>query len=253
MSTLSVSPASATRLRASSACGGESVIPVTWAPWRPAAWMAKRAPAAADVEQVLPGLEVELGAHELVLRLLRLLERGRPAREDRARVGHRRPEEEPEVVVGDVVVVAHRAGVALARVAPAARHELGRRARVGTARPGGAGHRPGQPRSRAAVQVRGLPRVQELDHGVHVVDAERPRHIGAAQPELAGRAQGLDQRLRRVCGERRAVGAGRFDTRPVPERDRERAIRQRFGDRLAQRLGGGQRHPPDDIRCGRSA
>ena len=54
------------------------------------------APAAADVEQALAGLEAELGAHELELGLLGLLERRGPAREDRAAVGHRLVEEERE-------------------------------------------------------------------------------------------------------------------------------------------------------------
>ena len=74
----------------------------------------ERAPATADVEDMLALAQSELLAHELELGLLRLLERARPAREDRAAVGHRAIEEEGEEFVGDVVVVAHRARVALA-------------------------------------------------------------------------------------------------------------------------------------------
>ena len=48
------------------------------------------APAAAEVEQPLARLEVELAGDQVVLRVLRLLEGGRLGREQRAGVGHRR-------------------------------------------------------------------------------------------------------------------------------------------------------------------
>jgi hypothetical protein len=41
MSTRSATPASSARRRARSACGGDSVMPVTCAPWLTAAWTAK--------------------------------------------------------------------------------------------------------------------------------------------------------------------------------------------------------------------
>ena len=75
----------------------------------------ERAPAAADVEDALTRRQRELRANELELRLLRLLERLRATREDRARVGHRAIEEQLEELVRDVVMVAYRAGVATQR------------------------------------------------------------------------------------------------------------------------------------------
>ena len=86
------------------------------------------APAAADVEDPLAGLERQLRADHLELRLLRLLERRRAPREDRAAVGHRLVEEEREELGRQVVVVADRAGVALLRPARALRPQLGARA-----------------------------------------------------------------------------------------------------------------------------
>jgi hypothetical protein len=84
----------------------------------------ERAPAAADVEDALAGLQVELRADEVELGPLRLLERRRAAREDRARVRHRLVQEEREVLVGEVVVVRDRALVAQDRVALALRAQL---------------------------------------------------------------------------------------------------------------------------------
>ena len=94
------------------------------------------APAAADVEQPLPGLEVELAGDQVVLLGLRLLERRVLGREDRAGVGHRRAEDQLVEAVGDVVVVvdhlgvaAHRVPQALDRPAPARQVLLRRRRR----------------------------------------------------------------------------------------------------------------------------
>jgi hypothetical protein len=70
------------------------------------------APAAADVEDALARLELQLGADELELGSLRLFERGGAAAEDRAAVGHRLAEEQLEELGWQVVVVAHRATVA---------------------------------------------------------------------------------------------------------------------------------------------
>ena len=96
----------------------------------------ERAPAAADVEHTLAPLEAELLADQLVLGLLGRLERRRAAREDRARVGHRRAEEEAEELGRDVVVVAHGARVALDEWKRPLRRELGggRRRRADRAR-----------------------------------------------------------------------------------------------------------------------
>ena len=42
------------------ACGSDSVMPVTWTPCSRAAWIGERAPAAADVEHPLAGLQRQL-------------------------------------------------------------------------------------------------------------------------------------------------------------------------------------------------
>ena len=64
----------------------------------------RRTPAAADVEQRHAGLEAELAKGEVDLGELRLLERHVVALEVRAAVGLRRVEEQPEEVVGQVVM-----------------------------------------------------------------------------------------------------------------------------------------------------
>jgi len=48
----------------------------------------------------------------------------------------------------------------------------------------------------AAVDLRRLPVVEQADDGVEVVDVERTRDVGAAEPELARRAQDMRERLR---------------------------------------------------------
>ena len=84
----------------------------------------------------------------------------RPREKIRARVGHRRAEEEPEELRRDVVVVAHRARVALARMEAPARRQLGRGRRRRAHDAGGAAPRraSGAPcgggRSRAAASGR---------------------------------------------------------------------------------------------------
>ncbi len=87
-------------------------------------------PPAADVEHALALLQGELGADQLELGLLRLLERGRPTREVRAAIRHRHVQEQCEELVADVVVVAYGAPVAGEGVALAAQPQLrARRAR----------------------------------------------------------------------------------------------------------------------------
>ena len=80
------------------------------------------APAAAEVEQALARLEVELAGDQVVLGVLRLLERRVLGREDRAGVGHRGAEDVLVEGVGDVVVVVDRLGVAALGV-PQALHD----------------------------------------------------------------------------------------------------------------------------------
>ena len=177
----------------------------------------ERAPAATNVEHGLAGLEAELGADELELRLLRLFEGLGAAREDRAAVGEARSEEQLEELVADVVVVAHRACVALGAVVLALEHVLGRRAGAAAAR-----SRRGAPRVRGAPSAlrahrRRLPGVEHPHDALEVVDGEVAGHIGAADAELAGRAQRVGERARRAHAEMRAaVAVGRRKRRLRP-------------------------------------
>ena len=161
------------------------------------------APAAADVEQPHAGLEVELAGDEVVLVVLRLLERRVLAREHRAGVGHRRTQHHLVEAVRDVVVVVDRVGVATQRVAEAldgpapARQRLLRRHRrrleVRPAQPahdlqrlGGCG--------RAELEVpveqhQGVVRVP----GVHALDVEVAHDVGPREAEVAGRGQQVGQ------------------------------------------------------------
>ena len=63
------------------------------------------APAAADLEHAIAGLEPELVADPLILAPLRVCERLVRPLEDRARVGHRLVEHQREEIVPEVVVV----------------------------------------------------------------------------------------------------------------------------------------------------
>ena len=115
--------------RARSACGCESVMPTTLRAVLGRGVDARSCPSRSRRRApARPPSAPSLRADQLELRLLGLLERRRAAREDRAAVGHRLVEEEREELVGDVVVVADRAGVALLAVAAAARAQLGLRA-----------------------------------------------------------------------------------------------------------------------------
>ncbi len=76
------------------------------------------APAAADVEEALPGLQAQLAADEVQLAELRRLEVGSAIGEVPAGVDHPAVEEEPVEVVRDIVMVADGFAVALHRVQP---------------------------------------------------------------------------------------------------------------------------------------
>ena len=80
-------------------------MPVTRAPYSPAATSREAPPAAADLEHVVVGAELELLADAAAASALGVRERLVVALEDRARVGHRLVEEEREEVVAEVVVV----------------------------------------------------------------------------------------------------------------------------------------------------
>ena len=117
-------------------------------------------------------------------------------REDRARVGHRGPEDDLVEAVRDVVVVRDRGRVALLRVAqpaaPRRRCLLGRR-RGAAQRPRAQGAQdldPLAPRDRLDV------RDERVDRGVDVaVDLERAGDVGADEPELSGGRRDVGDRL----------------------------------------------------------
>ena len=199
MSTSSCRPRSATRRRASSACGSDSVIPVTCTPCRAAAWMREAPPSAADVEHALAGLQRELRAHQLELLLLGLLERAtrraRTARSCRSSTGP---------------------GTAR-RTRAAGRSGGARRARRARGCGGGrvgAARRPAARGGQAQAAARGRPRAAAAparsrssgggcqrssisSDGVEVVHRQLARHVGAAHAELSGRPQ---RRARRRPG-----------------------------------------------------
>ena len=197
----------------------------------------ERAPAAADVEHAVAGLQRELGADELELGLLRLLERRRAARPDRARVRHRLVEEEREEVVRDVVVVRDGALVARDRMPPALRAQLDGGGLRHLLERSGAQRRGGEPGLRARVDRRRGVAVEQRQHLVDVVDLERAGDVGAAEPELSGRAQHVAERDRRAHGEDGPVTGRRRQLRPVPERHAEGPLGQGLRERLAQRRG----------------
>ena len=228
MSTRSASPRSAARSRASAACGSESVMPTTLTPCRSAAWMREAAPAAAHVEHALALLERELRADQLELRLLRLLERLRAAREDRAAVGHRVAQEQREEVVRDVVVVAHRARVALEAVAPAARAQLRlRRRAAGAGRPTRAPPRaragPARAGRAAAAASRRAPRARRRGRRRRA----RRRRTRGPRPSCPGASSACAKRVRRahVEGGPAAVRRRQRSCRPTAPRERPRRER----------------------------
>ncbi len=161
------------------------------------------APAAADVEHPVALADRELVGRQLELRPLgglerrvALLPRDSGGREEGAAVGHRAVEEELEELVRDVVVMADGARVALLAVPAPLRDELGgrpRRRRRQAHRADGGQH---QPQAARRIDRRRLPAVEQGDHGVHVVDLELARYVGATEAELAGGAQRMGDRLR---------------------------------------------------------
>jgi hypothetical protein len=95
----------------------------------------ERAPARADLDEPQAGAELELAAEPVHLLDLRGLQVGPGRGEDRARVAHRRVEEEREEVVGQVVVRGDLAPGAGDGVARAVADVLDRRQEVAEARP----------------------------------------------------------------------------------------------------------------------
>src|SRR5512143_181349 len=83
----------------------------------------ERAPAASDIEESLAGMEPQLSADEIELRLLRLVERHRLRLEVRARVHHALVEPYLIEVVADVVMVLDGRAIALWLVSPSLRRD----------------------------------------------------------------------------------------------------------------------------------
>ena len=167
------------------------------------------------------------------LRLLRLLERLRPTREDRARVGHRAIEEQLEELVRDVVMVAYRAGVATERVPPTPQDQLRRGPpwrTDQTHRPDTGGH---QPHTTPDIDLRRLPLVHKPHRSVEVVDIENAADVRPADPKLARGPQHMRDRAWRPDQKSRTVAATRRHPCAVPQHQVEGPLRQRFcGRRL---------------------
>ena len=183
------------------ACAGESVMPVTCTPWRAAACSANAPQPQPTSSTRSPGCRPSFvhTSSSFASCASSSVRRAR-ARPHAARVGHRRPEEQLEEVVGDVVVVAHRARVALARVARA------RAAPARTPAASAAASGPSRRRRRAisrsavaSVDRRRLPRVEQPHDRVDVVDRQLAAHVRAAEAR-AGRARAAHARRRAASG-----------------------------------------------------
>ena len=154
------------------------------------------APAAADVEQPVAGLQAQLLEHQPVLVLLRLLQRRVGVRVAGAGVGHRRAEHPLVERVGHVVVVVDGlrvTGLAVPQAfcdAAPPRQRLLRRRRDGLEvldadGPDDVGHHP----RRRPLEVHLLgQRLEQLVGiaGVHTVRFEVAGDVGAGQPQIAG-------------------------------------------------------------------
>jgi hypothetical protein len=199
----------------------------------------ERAPAAADVEEPLARLEPELLADQLTLVVLRLLEGRRPAREDRAAVGHHRVEEQREELVAGVVVVSDSAAVASEAVEAPALAQLDRRHPWWWRDPGGAGDCRGEPECVRRPDLWRLPIDDESNGRVELgdLDIEIAADVGAPEAELARTAQEVCDGAGRAQHERRALRLGRGDLGPVPEADPERALGEHAREFSTQRRG----------------
>jgi hypothetical protein len=105
-------------------------------------------------------------------------------------------------------VVAHRPRVALAAVALPARAQLSLRRTRGALHAGGPGGGERKPAAGAPVKPGRLPGVQQVEHGVDVVDTELAGHVRAAKAELPRGAQRMPQRRGRAHGEARSAAVG---------------------------------------------
>ena len=158
----------------------------------------QRAPARADLQQVVRRAQVELAASPVDLLDLRLLERGGAVLKDSARIGHRGIEEQREelvtkVVVGDDVAPATRSRVPLQP--------------VGRARQGGAQSREWSFQRVHRRHVHG----HDFDQGGQVVGLPRAIDVGLGDAEAATeRGRRVEARIENAHGyERKRAGLSR--------------------------------------------
>ncbi len=206
-------------------------MPVTFAPYSRAAWIAK-------LPQPHARLEPELAGDQVELRELGLLQCLRATREDRAAVGHRIVEEQTEELVAYVVVVADRPGVTLGRVALTVQHQLESRAPRHAPRDGG--RRDPQPEA-SAIGGRQRWRVEAVDdheRGVEIIDGERSFDVGTAEAEGSGSEQEMRERRGPANEESRGGRLGRGHGASVPEADLEGTRWQSALQRVGQRSAG---------------
>ena len=105
-------------------------------------------------------------------------------------------------------------------------------------RAGGAQGAEREPGLRPAVDRGRLPGVDHLDDGVEVVDVDRAGDVGAAEAELAGRAQHVrERRGDRAVKVGPPLGLVGATTGAVPEDDAERPLGERLFERGAERGG----------------
>ena len=180
------------------------------------------APAAADVEEAHPGLEVELAGHQLVLGRLGRLEADARVGPHAAGVRHRRAEHEGVEVVRDVVVVGDGLGVAGLGVAQAVQAGL-LRGRGQRLQPAGA-EDPGHVRDHAGVGLGQV--VGDGGEGAEQValEVEIAGHVGPAETELARCRHEALERLGATDDER-GDGAGRGGLAPVEGADGDGHLR----------------------------
>ena len=134
-------------------------------------------------------------------------------------------------------MVADRLGVALLAVAAAAEHQLGGGAAAAAAcRPAARTAPSSQSRHVAAIERRRLPAVEQLDHRVHVVDLDLAADVGAAEAELAGRAQRVRGGAGRADEEGRPVAVGRRAAR-VPSQNSTAKGRSGMRASISRRSG----------------
>ena len=134
-------------------------------------------------------------------------------------------------------MVADRLAVALGAVLAAAQMELRPGRLGGTVDPDDPQRRCYQPSLGRGADGRRLPVVEQPDYGFHVIDLDRAGDIGAPEAELAGRRDGVLERVLGAGPEGRAATVRGRNLRAVPELDRERAVREGALDLLDQGLG----------------